>query len=148
MFRNFIVALGLFFVVSCAEMGTFIRSGSSDDGGVITPFANEPTQADLMNQYHDVPFPKNTKLDMKKSQAQGSGENWFGNIFFSSDENAIATFEYFVEHMPDYGWFLIMESQGRENHLVYEKDLRVSIVNIVATRSGSEISFLAGPRSQ
>jgi hypothetical protein len=50
--------------------------------------------------------------------------------------------------MPDYGWFLIMESQGRENHLVYEKDLRVAIVNIVATRSGSEISFLTGPRSQ
>ena len=41
----------------------------------------------------------------------GSDENWFGQLFFISELDANDVFAYFKEHMPDTGWFLIMEQQ-------------------------------------
>ena len=40
--------------------------------------------------------------------------------------------------MPDTGWFLIMEQQGNQVFLVYEKDLRTAIISISRKRSGAE----------
>ena len=54
---------------------------------------------------------------------------------------------YWKEHMPDTGWFLIMEQQSRQNFLVYEKDNRVAIININPSKKGSTAVMAVGPRS-
>ena len=51
------------------------------------------------------------------------------------------------EHMPDTGWFLIMEQQSKQDFLVYEKDNRVAIININPSKKGSTAVMAVGPRS-
>ena len=78
----------------------------------------------------------------------GSDENWFGQIYFNSGLDANSVFNYFKEHMPDTGWFLIMEQQGNQIFLVYEKDLRTAIISISRKRSGAETILAVAPRAQ
>ena len=106
------------------------------------------TEEEILNQFSDVPFPPDTILDLTKSVVVGAEENWFGQIFFNSNRSSNEVFSYFKDHMPDTGWFLIMEQQGNQIFLVYEKDLRVAIVNIARKRAGSEAILAVGPRAQ
>jgi len=108
----------------------------------------EPTQEDVLNQFSDVAFPPETYLDLTKSVVVGSDENWFGQIYFNSGLDANSVFSYFKEHMPDTGWFLIMEQQGNQIFLVYEKDLRTAIISISRKRSGAETILAVAPRAQ
>ena len=89
-----------------------------------------------------------TFLDLTKSVVVGSDENWFGQIYFNSGLDANAVFNYFKEHMPDTGWFLIMEQQGNQIFLVYEKDLRTAIISISRKRSGADTVLAVAPRAQ
>ena len=107
-----------------------------------------PTQEDVLNQFSDVAFPPETYLDLTKSVVVGSDENWFGQIYFNSGLDANSVFNYFKEHMPDTGWFLIMEQQGNQIFLVYEKDLRTAIISISRKRSGAETILAVAPRAQ
>ncbi len=49
--------------------------------------------------------------------------------------------------MPDTGWFLIMEQQTKQSFLVYEKDNRVAILNILRNKRGSKATMAVGPRA-
>ena len=147
MFRYAFLVLSTVFLVSCAQLGSIVQSGSTQNEE-INPFANEITEEEILNQFSDVPFPPDTILDLTKSVVVGAEENWFGQIFFNSNRSSNEVFSYFKDHMPDTGWFLIMEQQGNQIFLVYEKDLRVAIVNIARKRSGSEAILAVGPRAQ
>ena len=50
--------------------------------------------------------------------------------------------------MPDTGWFLIMEQQGNQIFLVYEKDLRTGIISISRKSSGADTILAVAPRAQ
>ena len=147
MFRYAFLVLSTVFLVSCAQLGSMVQSGSSQNEE-ISPFANEIAEEEILNQFSDVPFPPDTILDLTKSVVVGAEENWFGQIFFNSNRSSNEVFSYFKDQMPDTGWFLIMEQQGNQIFLVYEKDLRVAIVNIARKRAGSEAILAVGPRAQ
>ena len=68
-------------------------------------------------------------------------------LFFISELDANEVFAYFKEHMPDTGWFLIMEQQTKQSFLVYEKDNRVAILNISRNKRGSKATMAVGPRA-
>jgi hypothetical protein len=55
---------------------------------------------------------------------------------------------HFKEYMPDTGWFLINEMQGKKILLIYEKDLRTAAISIDRKRSGSEVFISVAPRDQ
>ena len=69
-------------------------------------------------------------------------------IYFYSGLDANSVFNYLKEHMPDTGWFLIMEQQGNQIFLVYEKDLRTAIISISRKRSGADTILAVAPRAQ
>ena len=66
-------------------------------------------------------FLHNTVIDIPSSLIMGSDENWFGQLFFISELDANDVFAYFKEHMPDTGWFLIMEQQTNKAFLCMKK---------------------------
>ena len=101
----------------------------------------------IFNQINDIAFPPNTVIDIPSSLIMGSDENWFGQLFFISELDANEVFAYFKEHMPDTGWFLIMEQQTKQSFLVYEKDNRVAILNILRNKRGSKATMAVGPRA-
>mgnify|MGYP001499375672 FL=1 len=148
LFRNLLVSLMLVFLVSCAQLESITNPGGSTVSNDDISIDLEPTQEDVLNQFSDVAFPPETYLDLTKSVVVGSDENWFGQIYFNSGLDANSVFSYFKEHMPDTGWFLIMEQQGNQIFLVYEKDLRTAIISISRKRSGAETVLAVAPRAQ
>ena len=148
LFRNLLVSLMLVFLVSCAQLESITNPGGSTVSNDDISIDLEPTQEDVLNQFSDVAFPPETYLDLTKSVVVGSDENWFGQIYFNSGLDANSAFSYFKEHMPDTGWFLIMEQQGNQIFLVYEKDLRTAIISISRKRSGAETVLAVAPRAQ
>ena len=148
MFKNISIVFILFSLTACAQFdGSFLDSSdpmteqSSNDA---TP---EVTQEDIFNQINDIAFPPKTVIDIPSSLIMGSDENWFGQLFFISELDANEVFAYFKEHMPDTGWFLIMEQQTKQSFLVYEKDNRVAILNISRSKKGSKATMAVGPRA-
>ena len=148
LFRNLLASLMLVFLVSCAQLESITNPGGSTVSNDDISIDSEPTQEDVLNQFSDVAFPPETYLDLTKSVVVGSDENWFGQIYFNSGLDANSVFSYFKEHMPDTGWFLIMEQQGNQIFLVYEKDLRTAIISISRKRSGAETILAVAPRAQ
>ena len=148
LFRNLLVSLMFVFLVSCAQLESITNPGGSTVSNDDISIDAEPTQEDVLNQFSDVAFPPETYLDLTKSVVVGSDENWFGQIYFNSGLDANSVFSYFKEHMPDTGWFLIMEQQGNQIFLVYEKDLRTAIISISRKRSGAETILAVAPRAQ
>ena len=148
LFRNLLVSLMLVFLVSCAQLESITNPGGSTVSNDDISIDAEPTQEDVLNQFSDVAFPPETYLDLTKSVVVGSDENWFGQIYFNSGLDANSVFSYFKEHMPDTGWFLIMEQQGNQIFLVYEKDLRTAIISISRKRSGAETILAVAPRAR
>ena len=146
-FRTFFIFIIVFTLASCAEISSLTNPGSSTSVSEVSE-ANEPTQEDVLNQFSDVAFPPETYLGLTKSVVVGSDENWFGQIYFNSGLDANAVFNYFKEHMPDTGWFLIKEQQGNQIFLVYEKDLRTAIISISRKRSGADTILAVAPRAQ
>ena len=142
MIKNISIVFIVFSLTACAQFdGSFLNSSEprteqlSDD---VTP---EVTQEDIFNQINDIAFPPNTVIDIPSSLIMGSDENWFGQLFFISELDANEVFAYFKEHMPDTGWFLIMEQQTKQSFLVYEKDNRVAILNISRNKRGSKATY-------
>ena len=148
LFRSFLVTLTFVFLASCAQLESITNPGGSTVSNSDFSEDQVPTQEDVLNQFSDVAFPPETFLDLTKSVVVGSDENWFGQIYFNSGLDANAVFNYFKEHMPDTGWFLIMEQQGNQVFLVYEKDLRTAIISISRKRSGAETILAVAPRAQ
>ena len=148
MIKNISIVFIVFSLTACAQFdGSFLDSSdpmteqSSNDA---TP---EVTQEDIFNQINDIAFPPKTVIDIPSSLIMGSDENWFGQLFFISELDANEVFAYFKEHMPDTGWFLIMEQQTKQSFLVYEKDNRVAILNILRNKRGSKATMAVGPRA-
>ena len=146
--RNILLSFLVIFIASCAQLESITGSGGSSVTSADVSMDQAPTQEDVLNQFSDVAFPPETYLDLTKSVVVGSDENWFGQIYFNSGLDANSVFNYFKEHMPDTGWFLIMEQQGNQIFLVYEKDLRTAIISISRKRSGAETILAVAPRAQ
>ena len=146
--RNLLFCFSVIFIASCAQLESITGSRGSSVTSADVSADQAPTQEDVLNQFSDVAFPPETYLDLTKSVVVGSDENWFGQIYFNSGLDANSVFNYFKEHMPDTGWFLIMEQQGNQIFLVYEKDLRTAIISISRKRSGAETILAVAPRAQ
>jgi|TARA_B100001250_G_scaffold414443_1_gene452882 hypothetical protein len=136
------------FLSSCSQFdGSFLNSNDPQVEQQGESLAEDITQDDIFNQINDISFPPDTVIDIPSSLIMGSDENWFGQLFFISDKDANEVFAYFKEHMPDTGWFLIMEQQTKQSFLVYEKDNRVAILNISRNKRGSKATMAVGPRA-
>jgi len=148
MIKYSLLLLSLIFLSSCSQFdGNFLNSNDPVVEQSSDMIVEEVTQEDIFNQINDISFPPNTVIDIPSSLIMGSDENWFGQLFFISDLDANAVFAYFKEHMPDTGWFLIMEQQTKQSFLVYEKDNRVAILNILRNKRGSKATMAVGPRA-
>ena len=146
--RSLIAGFVLVFLASCAQLESITNPGGSTVNNSDISDDMAPTQEDVLNQFSDVAFPPETYLDLTKSVVVGSDENWFGQIYFNSGLDANAVFNYFKEHMPDTGWFLIMEQQGNQIFLDYEKHLTTAIISIRRKRSGAETILAVATRAQ
>ena len=148
MFKNISIVFILFSLTACAQFdGSFLDSSDPMTEQLSNDVTPEVTQEDIFNQINDIAFPTNTVIDIPSSLIMGSDENWFGQLFFISELDANEVFAYFKEHMPDTGWFLIMEQQTKQSFLVYEKDNRVAILNISRSKKGSKATMAVGPRA-
>ncbi len=148
MIRYSILILSLVFLSSCSQFdGSFLNSSDPVVDQSSDSIIDEVTQEDIFNQINDISFPPDTVIDIPSSLIMGSDENWFGQLFFISNLDANEVFAYFKEHMPDTGWFLIMEQQTKQSFLVYEKDNRVAILNILRNKRGSKATMAVGPRA-
>jgi hypothetical protein len=148
MFKNISLVFILFSLTACAQFdGSFLDSSDPMTEQLSNDVTPEVTQEDIFNQINDIAFPPNTVIDIPSSLIMGSDENWFGQLFFISELDANEVFAYFKEHMPDTGWFLIMEQQTKQSFLVYEKDNRVAILNISRNKRGSKATMAVGPRA-
>ena len=148
MFKNISIVFILFSLTACAQFdGSFLDSSDPMTEQLSNDVTPEVTQEDIFNQINDIAFPPNTVIDIPSSLIMGSDENWFGQLFFISELDANEVFAYFKEHMPDTGWFLIMEQQTKQSFLVYEKDNRVAILNISRSKKGSKATMAVGPRA-
>jgi len=148
MIKYSVLFFSMVFLSSCSQFdGSFLNSNDPQVEQQDESLTEDITQDDIFNQINDISFPPDTVIDIPSSLIMGSDENWFGQLFFISDKDANEVFAYFKEHMPDTGWFLIMEQQTKQSFLVYEKDNRVAILNISRNKRGSKATMAVGPRA-
>ena len=148
MIKYSVLFFSMVFLSSCSQFdGSFLNSNDPQVEQQGESLAEDITQDDIFNQINDISFPPDTVIDIPSSLIMGSDENWFGQLFFISDKDANEVFAYFKEHMPDTGWLLIMEQQTKQSFLVYEKDNRVAILNILRNKRGSKATMAVGPRA-
>jgi hypothetical protein len=148
MIKYSVLFFSMVFLSSCSQFdGSFLNSNDPQVEQQGESLAEDISQDDIFNQINDISFPPDTVIDIPSSLIMGSDENWFGQLFFISDKDANEVFAYFKEHMPDTGWFLIMEQQTKQSFLVYEKDNRVAILNISRNKRGSKATMAVGPRA-
>ena len=148
MIKYSVLFFSMVFLSSCSQFdGSFLDSSDPQVEQQGESLTEDITQDDIFNQINDISFPPDTVIDIPSSLIMGSDENWFGQLFFISDKDANEVFAYFKEHMPDTGWFLIMEQQTKQSFLVYEKDNRVAILNISRNKRGSKATMAVGPRA-
>ena len=148
MIKYSVLFFSMVFLSSCSQFdGSFLNSNDPQVEQQGESLAEDITQDDIFNQINDISFPPDTVIDIPSSLIMGSDENWFGQLFFISDKDANEVFAYFKEHMPDTGWFLIMEQQTKQSFLVYEKDNRLAILNISRNKRGSKATMAVGPRA-
>ena len=149
MLRNLIVFFCIAVLTSCGSFDGAFMGANSDPVTENTNLdaTDEELMEEIFNQINDIPFPKKAKLDILNSLIMGADEDWFGQLIFIAEESHSEAFAYWKEHMPDTGWFLIMEQQSKQDFLVYEKDNRVAIININPSKKGSTAVMAVGPRS-
>jgi len=110
--KPLICAIFCIMLTSCASKPLELNGV---DGSEIPPaFANFP----------DIPFPTSAYLDLKDTNALGSGENWIGSVTYTAPYNASRIFDFYVSEMPKLRWIEVAVVRTRISQMTYFRDNR------------------------
>lgn len=134
--NNIIVLFFVLFVVACASDRPPL---SGVDGEEIPPaFAHFP----------DIPFPKESYIDLDETRALGSGDNWIGSLTFKTPYNASSVFDFYVLEMPKLNWIEVATVRARISQMTYVRNNRaVQILIVIDSGDSATVTITAIPNA-
>ena len=99
---------------------------------------------------NDIPFLKNSKINIEKSLILGEGKSWSGQIVLNVSEAKPAVFNFYVNNIEDFGWKEQTTIRGETSILNYVGDNnRVVIISVREARfNSSEVLISVSPYAE
>ena len=126
----------------------FIYLTGCSSGGNLNMSSNmENIEDNTLLRIKDIPFVKNSKIDIEKSLILGEGKSWSGQIALDIPNPKASVFNYYVKNIGEFGWKEQTTISGETSILNYVGDNnRVVIISIKETRfNNSEVLISVSP---
>ncbi len=133
-------------------IGTFVfiyLSGCSS-GNLNMSSNMENVEENTLLRIHDIPFLKESKIDIENSLILGEGKSWSGQVALNVPETKSAVFNFYVNNIEDFGWKEQTTIRGETSILNYVGDNnRVIIISVKEARfNGSEVLISVSPYAE
>ncbi len=99
---------------------------------------------------NDIPFLKNSEINIEKSLILGEGKSWSGQISLNVSEPKPSVFNFYVNTIEDFGWKEQTTIRGETSILNYVGDNnRVVIISVREARfNSSEVLISVSPYAE
>ncbi len=110
----------------------------------------ESVEENLLLRINDLPFVKESKIDIEKSLILGEGKSWSGQIFLIVPNLKPAVFNFYVNNLGNFGWKEQTSIRGETSILNYlGENNRVAVISIKEARfNNSEVLVSVSPYAE
>jgi hypothetical protein len=101
-------------------------------------------------EFSDVPIPEDATMVLDKTSIYGRDNDWVGTVTFNAPYNVGGTFDFYMSELPKFGWGEITSVRGGSSVLVFTRDRRVVLIQIITSSFESSvvtITMSPAPRS-
>ena len=134
-----VISVSIVFLVSGCAKGN-LSAGSN----------MENIEDNALLRIKDLPFVKESQIDIENSLILGEGTNWSGQILLSIPEPKPAVFNFYVDNLEDFGWKEQTSIRGVNSILNYVgTNNRVIVITIKETMfNNSEVLISVSPYAE
>ena len=127
----------------------FVLSGCSK-GNLSLGSNMENVEDNALLRINDIPFVKESKIDIEKSLILGEGTTWSGQIHLSVPNPKPAVFNFYVNNLENFGWKEQTSIRGETSILNYlGNNNRVIVISIRENRfNNSEVLISVSPYTE
>ena len=123
-----IIKYSLLFIVGAV---VFFAFSSCSKGNLSISNKMENVEENTLLRINDIPFIKNSKIDIEKSLILGEGKSWSGQILLNVPSSKSSVFNFYVNNIGDFGWKEQTTIRGETSVLNYVGgNNRVAIITI------------------
>ena len=110
----------------------------------------ENIEENTITRIQDLPFIKNSEIDIEKSLILGEGKSWSGQLFVKIPEPKPEVFNFYIRNIGDFGWKEQTTIRGETSVLNYVgENNRVAIINISeGSFNSSEVLISVAPYTE
>ena len=133
-------------------LGTFVfiyLSGCSS-GNLNVSTDMENIEENTLLRINDIPFLKQSRIDIEKSLILGEGKSWSGQIVLNVPETKSSVFNFYAKNIEDFGWKEQTTIRGETSILNYVGDNnRVVIITVKEARfNNAEVLISVSPYAE
>ncbi len=110
----------------------------------------ENIEENTLTRIQDLPFVKNSKIDIEKSLILGEGKSWSGQLFIRIPEPKPDVFNFYIKNLDEFGWKEQTTIRGETSVMNYVgENNRVAIITIVdGAFNSSEVLISVSPYTE
>ena len=142
----------LFKFLTLALIGTFLflTLNGCSKGNLDINSNMENVQDNTLLRIKDIPFIKETSIDIERSLILGEGKSWSGQILLNIPEPKPAVFNFYAKNIDEFGWKEQTTIRGETSILNYVgENNRVIIISIRESRfNTSEVLISVAPYAE
>jgi len=122
----------------------FLLSGCGSGDSIHLPNDLEDVEENTLTRIGDIPFLKDSKIDMSKSLIFGEGKSWSGQLMIKVPVKKLEVFNYYVKNLPSFDWKEQTTIRGETSVLNYlGGNNRVAIITVQEGRFGSSVVIIS-----
>ena len=128
----------------------FIYLAGCSSGNLNMSANMENVEDNTLLRIKDIPFVKQSKINIEKSLILGEGKSWSGQIVLNVPNPKASVFNFYVKNISEFGWKEQTTIRGETSILNYLGDNnRVVIISIKEARfNSSEVLISVSPYAE
>ena len=137
------------FIIAIGSLLFFALAGCSN-GNLNLASNMENIEENTLTRIQDLPFIKNSEIDIEKSLILGEGKSWSGQLLVKIPEPKPEVFNFYIRNIGDFGWKEQTTIRGETSVLNYVgENNRVAIINISeGSFNSSEVLISVAPYTE
>ena len=137
------------FILIIGSVLFFALSGCSN-GNLNLASNMENIEENTLTRIQDLPFVKNSEIDIERSLILGEGKSWSGQLLVKIPEPKPEVFNFYIRNIGDFGWKEQTTIRGETSVLNYVgENNRVAIISISeGSFNSSEVLISVAPYTE
>ncbi len=137
------------FILIIGSVLFFALSGCSN-GNLNLASNMENIEENTLTRIQDLPFVKNSEIDIERSLILGEGKSWSGQLIVKIPEPKPEVFNFYTRNIGDFGWKEQTTIRGETSVLNYVgENNRVAIISISeGSFNSSEVLISVAPYTE